>query len=96
MFVCVCVFVCLFMYVCVCVYVCVYVCVSVCVECIEHIQLYYTTKKPMFYRYFSIFKLNDEVYTSVTTTGQSWPDYIGPKRENPQACLTNPVYALLP
>ena len=50
----------------------------------------------MFHRFFSMFELNDKVNTSVTTAGQSWPNYIVPKRENPQACLTNPVYALFP
>ena len=56
----------------------------------------YSKKKTMCHIIFSIFKLNDKVYTSVTTADQSWPNYIGPKRENPQACLTNPVYALFP
>ena len=56
----------------------------------------YTKKKPMFHRLFSMFKLNDKVNTSVTTAGQSWPNYIGPKREKTQACLTNTVYALFP
>ena len=56
----------------------------------------YSKKKTMFHRFFSIFKLNNKVYTSVTTADHSWPNYIGPKRENPQACLTNPVYAIFP
>ena len=50
----------------------------------------------MFHRIYSLFKLNDKVNTSVTTAGQSCQNYIGPKRENPQACLTNPVYAIYP
>ena len=50
----------------------------------------------MCHRFVSMFKLNDKVNTAVTTAGQSWPNYIGPKRENTQARLTNPVYALFP
>ena len=46
--------------------------------------------------FFSIFKLNDQVNTSVTITGQSLPNYIGSKREKKQACLTNLVNAFLP
>ena len=30
------------------------------------------------------------------TGGQSWPNYIGSKRGNPQACLTNPVFTPFP
>ena len=30
------------------------------------------------------------------THGQSWPNYIGPKREKTLACLTNPVFSLSP
>ena len=58
----------------------------------------HTKKKPMFHTFLSIFQLNDNGYrpTFEDTAHQSWPDYIGPKRENPQACLTNSVYALFP
>ena len=62
-------------------------------KCIEH---NYTKKKPMFHIFFSMFKLNDKVNTSVTTAVQSWPNYIGAKTEKTQVCLTNPVYALFP
>ena len=50
------------------------------------------TKKSMFHRSVSIFKFNEEHYTLKDAAGQSWPNYIGPKREKAQACLTNPVF----
>ena len=56
----------------------------------------HTKKKPMFHRFFSKFQLNDNGYTFEDMADQSWPDYIGPKRENPQACLTYSVYAVFP
>ena len=31
-------------------------------------------------------------YTLGNTNGQSWPNYIGPKRDIPQVCLTRPVF----
>ena len=55
-----------------------------------------TNKKPMFYKIIFIFKLNDNVYTFEAKTGQSWPNYIGSKREKHQACLTNSMYAPSP
>ena len=30
------------------------------------------------------------------TDGQSWPNYIGPKRDIPQVCLTRPVFTPFP
>ena len=50
------------------------------------------TKKSMFHRSVSIFKFNEEHYALKDAAGQSWPNYIGPKREKAQACLTNPVF----
>ena len=31
-----------------------------------------------------------------STDGQSWSNYIGPKRDNPQVCLTRPVFTPFP
>ena len=31
-------------------------------------------------------------YTLEITDGQSWSNYIGPKRDKPQVCLTRPVF----
>ena len=42
--------------------------------------------------FFYIFKCNEEHCTLKSTAGQSWPNYIGSKREKAQACLTNPVF----
>ena len=41
---------------------------------------------------FCMFKFSEEHYTLKDTGGQSWPKYIGSKREKAQACLTNPVF----
>ena len=30
------------------------------------------------------------------TDGQSWSNYIGPNRDNPQVCLTRPVFTPFP
>ena len=48
----------------------------------------YTKKRPIFSRFFSMFKLNNKVNTSATTAVKNWPNYIGPKREILQACPT--------
>ena len=48
-----------------------------------------TDNKSLFYTIIVIFRLNDNVYTLEGTAGQSWPNYIGPNREKPKACLTN-------
>ena len=50
------------------------------------------TKKTMFHTFLCMFKLSEEHYTLKVTGGQSWPKYIGSKREKAQACLTNPVF----
>ena len=56
----------------------------------------HTKTNPMFHRFLLIYQLKDNGYTFEDTADQSWPDYIGPKREKKQACLTNSVYALFP
>ena len=35
-------------------------------------------------------------HTVEITDGQSWSNYIGPKRDNPQVCLTRPVFTPFP
>ena len=64
----------------------------------EHMkaQRIHTKKKPLFHRFIFIFKLNDNVYTLEDTGIQSCTNYIGPKREKPQACLTNLFKLLFP
>ena len=50
------------------------------------------TKKTMFHTFLFIFKFSEEHYTLKDAADQSWPNYIGSKREKAQACLTNPVF----
>ena len=61
-----------------------------------HLLKIHVRKKPMFHWFFFIFKFDENPYTLKNTTGSSLPNYIGPKRENPQACLTDPVYSPFP
>ena len=45
--------------------------------------------------FFSIFIFVKSITVDVTND-QNWSNYIGPKRENPLACLTNAVFAPVP
>ena len=53
-------------------------------------------KKRTIHRFFNILKFCKEHYSVETTDGQTWPNYIGPKRDNPQVCLTRPGLHPLP
>ena len=50
----------------------------------------------MIHTFSNILKLCIEHYTVEITNGQSRPNYIGPKRDIPQVCLTRPVFTPFP
>ena len=51
-------------------------------------------EKVIFHIILFIFWFDEEHYTD--TAGQSCPNYIRAKRDNPKACLTNPMFAIFP
>ena len=53
-------------------------------------------KKKTFHTFSNILKFCIGLYTLEVKEGPSWPNYIGPKREIPQVCLTRPVLTPIP
>ena len=53
-------------------------------------------EKVSFHIILFMFCIDEDNYTLKDTAGQSCPNYIRAKRDNPKACLTNLMFAIFP